>query len=82
LLDPHANLAMCALVLTLYQRQWEHANPAWSLRERPDILATLYQIGFARSRPHESPRSGEFGQRVRDVSGQPWLAALFPGAPR
>ncbi len=77
LLDARTNLDTCALILALYQSQWERVNPAWSLRGRPEILATLYQIGFARSRPHGAPRSNAFGDRVREVHDQPWLAALF-----
>jgi hypothetical protein len=71
---PEKNLETCAFLLALYQRQWENANPAWSIRERPDILATLYQIGFARSKPHGAPRSNAFGTRVREVYEQPWLS--------
>jgi hypothetical protein len=76
LLEDRTNLAVCALVLALYQHQWETSNPAWSLRDRPEILATLYQLGFARSRPHAAPRSNAFGLRVREVIEQPWLNAL------
>jgi hypothetical protein len=76
LLDDRSNLAMCALILALYQRQWESANRDWSRRERPEILATLYQIGFARSRPHAAPRSNAFGSRVRAVLDEPWLGEL------
>lgn len=77
LLQDDRNLDTCALILALYQAQWEEANPAWSLRARPDILATLYQIGFARSRPHAAPRSNDFGRRVQEVHGQAWLTPLF-----
>jgi hypothetical protein len=82
LLDARSNLDTCALILSLYQRQWEAANPAWSLRRRPDILATLYQIGFARSRPHARPMHNDFGRRVQQVSGQSWLADLLEPGPR
>ncbi len=71
--SPEKNLETCAFLLALYQQQWEDANPAWSIRHRPEILATLYQIGFARSKPHGAPRSNTFGTRVRDVYDQPWL---------
>jgi len=71
---PEKNLETCAFLLALYQHQWESANPAWSIRQRPDILATLYQIGFARSKPHGAPRSNAFGTRVREVYEQPWLS--------
>jgi hypothetical protein len=76
LLDDRSNLATCALILALYQHHWESVNPAWSLRERPEILATLYQLGFARSRPHAAPRSNAFGTRVRGVLDEPWLDDL------
>ncbi len=77
LLDTRSNLATCALILALYQNQWEATNRDWSLRGRPDILATLYQIGFARSKPHPAPRSNAFGSRVRQVYEQPWLGELL-----
>ncbi len=77
LLDASSNLATCALILSLYQRQWEAASKNWSIRARPDILATLYQIGFARSKPHRAPRSNAFGRRVREVYEQPWLSELL-----
>jgi hypothetical protein len=82
LLDARSNVATCALILALYQNQWETANRDWSLRKRPDILATLYQIGFARSKPHAAPRSNAFGTRVRQVYEQPWLGELLGTGPR
>jgi hypothetical protein len=82
LLNAESNLETCALILALYQKQWEATNRDWSIRERPDILATLYQIGFARSKPHGAPRSNAFGSRVREVYEQPWLGELFDTAPR
>ncbi len=81
LLDTQSNLEMCALILALYQNQWEATNRDWSIRERPDILATLYQIGFARSKPHGAPRSNAFGSRVRQVYEQPWLGELMDTTP-
>ncbi|NOT64018.1 MAG: hypothetical protein HOP19_27710 [Acidobacteria bacterium] len=77
LLNDQTNLETCALILALYQKQWEAANRDWSIRTRPDILATLFQIGFARSRPHGAPRSNGFGTRVREVYEQPWLGELL-----
>jgi hypothetical protein len=82
LLDAPSNLATCALILSLYQTQWEATNGDWSLRGRPDILATLYQIGFARSKPHGAPRANAFGARVGQVYEEPWVGALFGTAPR
>lgn len=77
LVNAEANLETCALILALYQKQWEAARPDWSIRARPDILASLYQIGFARSKPHGAPQSNAFGTRVREVYEQPWLGELF-----
>jgi hypothetical protein len=77
LLNAQQNLETCALILALYRSQWETTNRDWSIRERPDISATLYQIGFARSKPHAAPRSNAFGKRVREVYNQPWLGELF-----
>ena len=77
LLDAESNLDTCALILALYQNQWEATNPDWSLRDRPDILATLYQIGFARSKPHGAPQSNSFGARVGQVYYQAWLGDLL-----
>jgi hypothetical protein len=77
LVNAEANLETCALILALYQKQWEAANRDWSIRARPDILATLYQIGFARSKPHGAPNSNDFGKCVREVYEQPWLGELF-----
>lgn len=77
LLDSQSNLEMCALILALYWNQWGAASPAWSLRDRPDILATLYQLGFERSKPHAAPRSSPFGDRVRHIYNEPWLTELL-----
>ena len=82
LLDAQSNLETCALILAHYQNQWEATNRDWSIRGRPDILATLYQIGFARSKPHGAPRSNAFGSRVRQVYEQPWLGELLDSTPR
>jgi hypothetical protein len=75
--DDRANLEVGALILALYAIQWESANPAWSIRERPEILATLYQLGFERSRPKPDPRPSRVGERVRQVYGSPWMREHF-----
>lgn len=77
LVNAETNLETCALILALYQKQWEAANRDWSIRARPDIQATLYQIGFARSKPHAAPNSNAFGTRVREVYEQPWLGEVL-----
>jgi hypothetical protein len=70
-----------ALILALYAIQWESANPAWSLRERPEILATLYQLGVEKSRPKPDPRPHRFGERVRAVYESPWMREHFRSVP-
>ena len=77
LLDARQNIALCAFLLDLYAAQWETANVGWGIRHRPEILATLYQIGFERSHPKPDPRPNEFGQRVLEVFGEPWMQEHF-----
>ena len=73
------NIAFAAMILALYRWQWRTANPDWDIASRPDILATLYQIGFEKSHPHAVPRSNAFGARVAEVSRQSWLRERFEG---
>lgn len=76
LLDDRAAIQMAAAVLDLHARAWETANPAWSIRHRPEILATLYTLGFERSRPKATPGSSAFGLAVAEAMGRfPDLAA-------
>ncbi len=80
LFDDGHNVEMCGLILALYAIQWENANPGWSLRERPEILATLYQRGFERSQPKPNPRPNAFGERVREVYASAWMREKFGDA--
>ena len=80
LFDDRRNLEMCALILALYAAQWEAANPAWSIRERPEILATLYQLGFEKSWPKADPRPNAFGERVGEVYRGAFIQRLFGAA--
>ncbi len=73
------NIAFAAMILALYRWQWRTANPDWDIASRPDILATLYQIGFEKSHPHAAPRSNAFGARVAEVSRERWLRERFEG---
>lgn len=77
LFDDRLNIEMCALILSLYAIQWEAADPTWSLRQRPEILATLYQLGFEKSWPKANPRPNPFGERVRQVYEGPWMREHF-----
>lgn len=53
-----------ALYLKQIMRQWQKAG--YDISDRPEILSTLYNIGFARSIPKESPSVG--GAEI-DVNG-------------
>lgn len=75
LLDIEGSLRACAVVLAAHQARWAAARR--SIRERPDILATVYQLGFARTPPHPDPRSSRFGRRVLAASQQAWLQDAF-----
>ena len=79
LFDDRQNLEMCGLILSLYAIQWETANSAWSIRDRPEILSTLYQLGFERSLPKADPRPIKFGERVRAVYESDWMKTHFGG---
>lgn len=71
------NLAAAAFILDVYATQWELADPRWSIRDKPEILATLFQIGFAHSWPKADPRSNEFGTRVAAAMEDPWMEEHF-----
>ncbi len=45
-----------ALYLAQIEKQWENAGH--SISDRPDVLATLWNIGFGRSKPNNNPQSG------------------------
>ncbi len=75
------NVAFAGLILALYQEQWRSARAEWDISSRPDVLATLYQIGFHKSKPHAAPQSNSFGRRVAEVSREGWLQKRFD-APR
>ena len=75
--DPHGNLEHAAFILDVVASQWESADPAWSIRDRPDIMATLFQIGFDHSWPKANPVSNDFGDAVRREINDPWIAEHF-----
>jgi hypothetical protein len=81
LLNPEKSIEYCAYILSLYILQWETGHPDWSIRNRPDILATLYQIGFERSHPTPQPRSNTFGKRVQQVYNSEWMQQHFSKEP-
>jgi hypothetical protein len=77
LLTDDGSLAVAAFLLALYERQWRAVYPNLDLAQRPEITATLYQLGFARSRPHDAPRANQFGEAVGEVFRSPWIEEHF-----
>jgi len=77
LLTPEKSIEYCAYILSLYALQWEDQNPVWSIRERPEILASLYQIGFEKSHPKATPKANTFGKRVKQVYESEWSSQHF-----
>ncbi len=53
-----------ALMLVLLREQWRVAG--YPIDDRPEILATLYQIGFENSHPKPDPKANKFGLRVKE----------------
>ena len=65
LVDPSNNIQYCAYTLYLFQSQWNSAN--YDISEKPEILASLYQIGFNKSIPKPNPVSNEYGKMVKEA---------------
>lgn len=74
---PETNLAYSAFLLDLVATQWEAANPTWSIRARPDIMATIFQLGFHKSIPKAAPQPNDFGERVQRAFDDPWMKSQF-----
>jgi hypothetical protein len=54
--DRYYSYLYAGLFLRQIQVQWENAG--FSIIDRPEILATLYDLGFEKSNPHANPLSG------------------------
>ncbi|MEM8964138.1 MAG: hypothetical protein AAGD38_21815 [Acidobacteriota bacterium] len=74
LLDDRSAIWMCALILELHARQWDRAGHP--IRDRPDILATLYQLGFDRSWPKAEPVANGFGRDVEQARQLEWIESF------
>jgi hypothetical protein len=81
LLDDERNVEFCAYILGLYVRQWDDQQPSVDIRHRPEILATLYSLGFEKSHPKPEPRSNSFGELVRTAYESPWMQTNFAAEP-
>ena len=80
LLDPAKSLSMAALMLTLFRDHWNYSGHP--IDDRPEILATLYNLGYERSRPHGAPRANDFGRRVKAFMESEECRRLFPRHPQ
>jgi hypothetical protein len=65
--DRYYSYLYAALFLKQIQIQWEKAG--FPISDRPEILATLYDLGFEKSAPHANPLSG--GAEI-DIAGTPY----------
>lgn len=54
--DHYGSYLYAGLYLKQIMTQWKSAG--FDISKRPDILATLYNIGFVGSKPHANPQSG------------------------
>ena len=64
-------------LLDLVATQCESTNAAWSVRDRPDVMATLFQIGFHHSWPRANPVSNELADAVRCELDNPLMHETF-----
>lgn len=77
-LPPHSEpLIDACYYLAWFRTEWEETRPAWSIRDKPEILATLYNIGHTRSFPKPDPQPNDFGRRVKSIMESPELAAAL-----
>jgi hypothetical protein len=81
LLVPERNLHLAAFVLDMLATDWDVHASGVHIRSRPDLLATVYQFGFDRSRPHPDPQPSDFGREVQAAYDDHWIAEHF-AAPR
>ncbi|MBS2025795.1 MAG: hypothetical protein JST92_25625 [Deltaproteobacteria bacterium] len=77
LLDDRQNVHAAGLVLEMYAQQWRAVAPQFAIDRRPDILATLYQIGAEHSHPKADPEANQFGRDVVAAMQEPWLQKAF-----
>ncbi|MCX6118218.1 MAG: hypothetical protein NT027_11800 [Proteobacteria bacterium] len=67
LFSSRGSIEMMALILKIYDVHWQERENI-SLSRRPDILATLYTLGFQKSKPHSAPKPSSFGEVATTVS--------------
>lgn len=76
--DQHAHYysyLYAGLYLKQIETQWKNAG--FNISNRPDILSTLYNIGFKNSKPNANPQSG--GAEI-PIAGKTYSFGSFAGA--
>ena len=66
--NPDAQIKFVAAMIAQLQTQWKNAG--YDISDKPEILGTLYNLGFDKSNPKANPRSGGsinfiFGKEMR-----------------
>ncbi len=54
--DPDVQVKFVASMIAQFQAQWK--NEGYDISDKPEILGTLYNIGFKNSNPKKDPQSG------------------------
>lgn len=89
-----ASIKITAGMLKVLQEQWKNSPEGVDISQRPEILATLYNIGYERSVPKKNPQAGgtylptvvdgkyientNFGVRVSKVYNSRTMDSFFP----
>jgi hypothetical protein len=66
-------------MLWILRSHWRYAGHP--IDDRPEILATLYNLGYERSEPKPDPRPNDFGRRVAAFMETDECRRLFPEQP-
>jgi hypothetical protein len=85
--DHYYSYLYTALYIQQIQTQWKKAGTP--IDKKPDIIATLWNLGFTKSKPHPNPQSGgaemningssySFGKLAWDFYYSDELVELFP----
>lgn len=72
--DRYYSYLYTALYLKQFAKGWEKSG--FDISDRPEILATLFNIGFDNSRPNANPQSG--GAAI-EIGNQTWSFGRFAG---
>ena len=56
--DPKVAVEIMCTSFKIFIEQWRQENPDFDISQRPEIIATLYNIGYEHSQPKADPKSG------------------------